>query len=72
MTKLCTAQTMMINKMPSSIIEKAQSSMEPKAMGVKMMRKIRISLMRELIIAQSLKLKAESKTPKLKKLNAEG
>jgi hypothetical protein len=37
---------MMINKMPSSIMEKAQSSMEPKAMGVKMIRKMRMDLMR--------------------------
>jgi hypothetical protein len=39
-------QRMMINKMPSSIMEKAQSSIEPKAMGVKMRRKMRMDLMR--------------------------
>jgi hypothetical protein len=37
---------MMINKMPSSIMEKAQSSMEPKAMGVKIMKMMRMDLMR--------------------------
>jgi hypothetical protein len=42
--------------------EKAQSSMEPKAMGVKRMRPIRRSLMDLSIMAQSPKLKAESKT----------
>jgi hypothetical protein len=31
----------MIRKIPSSIREKAQISMEPKAMGVKMRRRIR-------------------------------
>jgi len=36
---------MMIRRMLSSITEKAQSSMEPKAMGVKTMRKMRRSLM---------------------------
>jgi len=50
----------MINKMPSSMMEKDQSSTEPKAMGVKIMRNMRISLMRKLNIAQSSKLKAES------------
>jgi hypothetical protein len=48
------AQRIMINKMASSMIEKAQGSMEPKAAGVKIRRKIRRSLMRVLIIAQSL------------------
>jgi hypothetical protein len=38
------AQRMMINRMPSSIREKAQSSTEPKAMGVKMIKRIKITL----------------------------
>lgn len=46
--------------MPSSMREKAQSSMEPKAIGVKIMRSMRMSLMRKLIIAESSMLKAES------------
>jgi hypothetical protein len=57
---------MMINKMPSSMTENAQSSTEPKAVGVKMMRRMRTSLMTELIIAQSSKLKAQSKKLKAK------
>jgi hypothetical protein len=40
------AQRIIINRIPSSIMEKAQSSIEPKAMGVKMMRKMRMDLMR--------------------------
>jgi hypothetical protein len=36
----------MIKRMPSSIREKAQSSLEPKAMGVKMMSATRINLMK--------------------------
>jgi hypothetical protein len=32
-------QRIMMKRIPSSMTEKAQSSMEPKAMGVKMMRK---------------------------------
>jgi len=41
---------MMIKRMPSSINEKAQSSTEPKAMGVKMRRRMRISFIRKLNI----------------------
>jgi hypothetical protein len=33
-----------MNRMPSSIREKAQGSMEPKAMGVKIKRRIRVNL----------------------------
>jgi hypothetical protein len=44
------AQRIMMNKMPSSMTEKAQSSMEPKAMGVKMIRKTSRSVMRVLSI----------------------
>jgi hypothetical protein len=51
----------MINKILSSMSEKAQSSIAPKAMGVKRMRKMRRSVIRLLIIAQSSKLKAQSK-----------
>jgi len=46
---------MMIKRIPSSIKEKAQSSMEPKAMGVKMRRRMRMSLMKWLnIVIESL------------------
>jgi flagellar biosynthesis protein FlhB len=45
------AQRMRINRIPSSIKENAQSSTEPKAMGVKTMREIMMNLIRELIIA---------------------
>jgi hypothetical protein len=38
-------QRMMIKRMPSSMMEKAQSSMEPKAIGVKRIRKMRMDLM---------------------------
>jgi hypothetical protein len=48
------AQRIMINKIASSVIEKAQGSMEPKAAGVKIRRKMRRSLMKVLIIGQSL------------------
>jgi hypothetical protein len=44
------AQRIMIKRMPSSIREKAQTSIDPSAMGVETRRKIRISLMRRLII----------------------
>jgi hypothetical protein len=44
----------MINKMPSSISEKAQISIDPKARGVKRIKAMRRSLMRELIIAYSV------------------
>jgi hypothetical protein len=44
-------QRIMMKRMLSSMTEKAQSSMEPKAMGVKMIRKTSRSVMRELIIA---------------------
>jgi hypothetical protein len=37
---------MITNRMPSSINEKAQISIEPKAIGVKMKREIRMSFMR--------------------------
>jgi hypothetical protein len=47
---LSMAQRMMIKRMPSSINEKAQSSTEPKAMGVKMRRKMRMDLMKKLIM----------------------
>jgi len=46
------AQRMMINRMPSSMREKAQSSIEPKARGVKMIRRMSINLIKKLIIAQ--------------------
>jgi hypothetical protein len=45
------AQRMRTNRIPSSIKENAQSSTEPKAMGVKTMREIMMNLIRELIIA---------------------
>ncbi len=54
-------QRIMINKMPSSMMEKAQSSTEPKAMGVKIIRMIRISLIMIFNIAQSSKVKAQRK-----------
>jgi hypothetical protein len=38
-------QRTMIKRMPSSMSEKAQSSTEPKAMGVKINRPIRMKLM---------------------------
>jgi hypothetical protein len=60
------AQRIRITRMPSSIREKAHSSMEPKKIGVKINREIRMSLMAKLNIAQSSKLKAQSKTEKLK------
>jgi hypothetical protein len=40
----------MTKRIPSSMTEKAQSSMEPKAMGVKMMRKMRMSVISVLSI----------------------
>jgi len=40
------AQRIMIKRMPSSIREKAQISIDPNAMGVKMSRKIRINFMK--------------------------
>jgi hypothetical protein len=55
------AQRMKISRMPSSMMENAQSSMEPKAMGVKIIRKMRMSLMNKFNIAQSSKLKAQRK-----------
>jgi len=54
-------QRIIINRIPSSINEKAQSSIEPKVMGVKISKKIRINFVIVLIIAQSSKLKAQSK-----------
>jgi hypothetical protein len=51
---LSMAQSMMIKRMPSSIMEKAQSSTEPKAMGVKMRRKMRMDLMKKLNIVIKL------------------
>ncbi len=58
------AQRMRIKRMPSSMEEKAQSSIEPKAMGVKIMRRMRMDLMTMsiIMIAQSSKLKAQRKT----------
>jgi hypothetical protein len=44
------AQRIMIDRIASSMTEKAQSSMEPKAMGVKMMRKMRMSVISVLSI----------------------
>jgi len=62
------AQRIIISRMPSSIMEKAQSSTEPKAMGVKMMRKMRMSLMKKLIIFIFVNCKALGvKCLKLKK-----
>jgi hypothetical protein len=49
------AQRMMIKRMPSSINEKAQSSTEPKAMGVKMRRRIKINLINKFnLVIESL------------------
>jgi hypothetical protein len=39
------AQRIIINRMPSSIMEKAQSSIEPKAIGVKIIKRMRMDLM---------------------------
>jgi hypothetical protein len=50
---LSIAKRMITNRMPNSINEKAQSSMEPKAMGVNINRKIRMNLIRLLNMAQS-------------------
>jgi hypothetical protein len=48
-------QRTIISKMPSSMMEKAQSSMDPKAMGVKIMRKNKVSLIIRLtIVTESL------------------
>jgi hypothetical protein len=49
--KFWMAQRMIMNRMPSSIRENAQSSIEPKAMGVKIRRRIRVNLMALLSIA---------------------
>jgi hypothetical protein len=38
------AQRMIINRIPISMREKARSSTEPKAMGVKMIKRIKITL----------------------------
>jgi hypothetical protein len=49
------AQRMIIKRMPSSMREKAQSSTEPKAMGVKISRRMRINLMNKLtMVIESL------------------
>jgi hypothetical protein len=50
----------MMKRRPSSMTEKAHSSIAPKAIGVKSMRKMRRNVIRLLIIAQSSKLKAQS------------
>jgi len=55
------AHRIIISRIPSSIREKAQSSIEPKAMGVNISKKMRINFMIVLIIAQSSKLKAKDK-----------
>jgi hypothetical protein len=47
----CSVPRIMIRKIPSSIREKAQISMEPKAMGVKMRRRIIINLTIKSIMA---------------------
>ena len=47
-----------MRRMPSSISEKAHSSTEPKAMGVKIIRPMRMKLIMQLIIAESSKFKA--------------
>ncbi|MGA2468152.1 MAG: hypothetical protein ABSH06_27880 [Thermodesulfobacteriota bacterium] len=60
------AQRTIIKRMPSSISEKAHSSTEPKAMGVKIRRIIKISFMILFNIAQSSKLNAQSKNYKAK------
>jgi hypothetical protein len=49
--KFWMAHKMIMSRMPSSIKENAQSSIEPKAMGVKIKRNIRINLMALLSIA---------------------
>ena len=54
------APRMRIARMPSSINEKAHISIEPKAMGVKIKRIMRIILIRLSNIAQGSKLKAQS------------
>jgi hypothetical protein len=64
-------QRTIISKIPSSMMEKAQSSTEPKAMGVKIIKRMRMDLMRELIIAQSSMLKAQRKAKRSSKFNAE-
>jgi hypothetical protein len=68
----CIAQRTIMRRMPSSINEKAQSSIEPKIMGVKISKKIRIYFMTLSIIAQSSKLKAQCSKQKMqsRKLNA--
>jgi len=45
---------MMMRRMPSSIREKAQSTCEPKAMGVNTSRRIKVHLMRKSVIGYSL------------------
>ncbi len=55
-----------MRRMPSSINEKAQSSIEPKIMGVKISNKMRIYFMNLSIIAQSSKLNAQNKTANCK------
>jgi hypothetical protein len=54
------AQRTIMRRMPTSINEKAHSSIEPKAMGVKISKKMRINFMIVPTIAQILKLKAQS------------
>jgi hypothetical protein len=53
--KLWMVQRMMIKRMPSSIRENAQSSTEPKNIGVKIKRRIRRNLIRmSIIVIRSL------------------
>ena len=55
------AQRTIIKRMPSSTDERAHSSTEPKAMGVKINRTIRIIFMSWSIIVQSSKVKVQNK-----------
>jgi hypothetical protein len=55
-TILSIVKRIIIKRIPSSIKEKAQTSIEPKAMGVNISKKMRINFMIVLIIAQSSKL----------------
>jgi len=64
-----TAHRIMTKRIPRSMTEKAQSSMEPKAMGVKMIRKMRMSVIEELIIFIFVNCKALGVKCKLKTVN---
>jgi hypothetical protein len=48
------AQRTIIKRIPSSITERAQSSIEPKIMGVKISKKMRISLIKKISIVIGL------------------